>query len=471
MYCSNCGSQLTDNAKFCNECGNPTVQNSVNASKAKFTETTQKTISPIDIDSLKTESRIMGDDFKPSSPAPEYEKYPHPYHKLGGWLGFIAYAQPIAVVIMALVVAANFFISFYTLNNLGALSYVGGVFWFANIIQLIGLGVVSYFCLKFSSMIRHKDPKFLRFYEQAMLIQAGIYVALMIFSSFQSVGEHMASIVQAVILFFIWTTYYRKSVRVRTYFGTDEYLRHSIFFNNTQSPEPADVRPYAPTQPAQYTPTQNHSAQSSVYSSRESNKPTNTLGWLISVTAISWMLTGVALRVLLGTIFNESYSIKSTLFSLVIVLIINVLLSMITYFVWRKSKKSLTKTIILTVGISIVIAVVLYLARYSVAQLTSSDILLVEHIAVGLSAYLRTFPMAALNLALSTYLLTNRRKIHFIICRAVAIILLLPICYSALITGNMGLMGLFGSFGIAELVVAFINIVAIVIIKMRHKKH
>ena len=93
-------------------------------------------------------------------------------------------------------------------------------------------------------MIRRKDPRFLRFYEIIMLVVAGLAVATAIFSGFRNVGNLISGLLGAGIGFAIWTTYFRKSVRVRTYFGSDQYLRRSIFFKNAQAPAPADIQPY-----------------------------------------------------------------------------------------------------------------------------------------------------------------------------------------------------------------------------------
>ena len=42
-----------------------------------------------------------------------------------------------------------------------------------------------------------------------------------------------------VLGFFLIMLYFDKSVRVRTYFGTDEYLKKSMFLKNTAYPQPA----------------------------------------------------------------------------------------------------------------------------------------------------------------------------------------------------------------------------------------
>jgi hypothetical protein len=46
----------------------------------------------------------------------------------------------------------------------------------------------------------------------------------------------------------LWTLYYLRSVRVRTYMGTDAYIKQSIFFKQVTPPTPA-VPDDAPPQP------------------------------------------------------------------------------------------------------------------------------------------------------------------------------------------------------------------------------
>jgi hypothetical protein len=45
-------------------------------------------------------------------------------------------------------------------------------------------------------------------------------------------------------MFFLYTLYFVKSVRVRTYMQSDEYLRIDPLTRNVPSPRPADMEPF-----------------------------------------------------------------------------------------------------------------------------------------------------------------------------------------------------------------------------------
>ena len=182
----------------------------------------------------------------PSTPnGTQYTSYPHPYHRLGGWLAFIAYGSLVAAGLMVLAAIISLVSIVGVLRAYsGYLGMLGPVIWLLYVIELAGDGFICVFGLKFFSMIRRKDPRFLRFYEIIMLVVAGLAVATAIFSGFRNVGNLVSGLLSAGIGFAIWTTYFRKSVRVRTYFGSDQYLRQSIFFKNAQAPAPADIQPY-----------------------------------------------------------------------------------------------------------------------------------------------------------------------------------------------------------------------------------
>ncbi|MDR1131016.1 MAG: zinc-ribbon domain-containing protein [Oscillospiraceae bacterium] len=248
MFCSKCGGRLSEGAKFCAKCGT-----SVSPAANQNRPPQGKTVS-VDFAALQTNGQglikqIVGEDFA-GAPAPEYQKYPHPYHHLGGWLAFIAYAQLVMVVLLAV----SFVIVFFELFTF--LSYLGGVLgawvFLVALIMLAGFALCAFIGIKFFLMIKNKNPRFLRFFELLTIVSVSISVVGIVLTGFQNylldLTESIRDIFSVVIGFFIWTTYFRKSVRVRTYFGSDEYLRRSIFFKNAVAPQPADTQPYTTRQ-------------------------------------------------------------------------------------------------------------------------------------------------------------------------------------------------------------------------------
>jgi hypothetical protein len=122
------------------------------------------------------------------------------------------------------------------------------------IMQFIEYAILIILSIKLFLMIQKKDTGFLNFYETAILLNMGIIIiaAIMfgmytqsmlgVFSSYafgRIIGSVVGILIFVAIGFGIWLSYFSKSVRVRTYFGTDEYLKKSIFCKNVTPPEPA----------------------------------------------------------------------------------------------------------------------------------------------------------------------------------------------------------------------------------------
>ncbi len=224
MFCRHCGAACRDGARFCAQCGAALEDDVRNATAGDSSARGQD--SPLSMDA---------DTFGQKSP----RSY-HPYQQLGGWLAFVAYASLVGAGLMV-VLAIVELVSFIRLMSVYAsyLMSVGPTLWLLEILILAVYVVTCILMIKFSAMIRSKDCHFLRFYELIMLIYAGLAVVTLILTGFHNVGDFFSSLLGAAIGFFIWTTYFRKSVRVRTYFGNDLYLRESIFFKNAQAPAPA----------------------------------------------------------------------------------------------------------------------------------------------------------------------------------------------------------------------------------------
>ena len=107
---------------------------------------------------------------------------------------------------------------------------------------------------KFFVMIQKKDAGFLRFREKVLLIGwgAAVLVFLVIYAYMKSkLGLYVSYFISPDLFYYVMVglagigycaleiLYYGKSVRVRTYFGSDEYLRRSIFMHNRVYPVPA----------------------------------------------------------------------------------------------------------------------------------------------------------------------------------------------------------------------------------------
>jgi len=182
-------------------------------------------------------------------PEPEYEKCPHPYHKLGGWLGLIVFIQIFGL--------ASIFV--LGLVALGSASILGGLLrligksleGFDVVALIIFLGFALRFCLDlaFFVMILTKNPRFLRFYELLNITGLALTVFTTIASGFKGLSSQIYIFVNQAVYFIILSVYFIKSVRIRTYFGSGEYLKRSVLFKKCKAPAPADAAPYISPNP------------------------------------------------------------------------------------------------------------------------------------------------------------------------------------------------------------------------------
>lgn len=206
MFCPHCGTQNPKDAKFCASCGKPLPLESTTGTTSD--DNTGLTGSPV----LGTGPTVG----------------PDSYRQLGGWLAVLTYGLLVAVALIAVgAVLGGFTLIKYA-------KYLGAGFLLLGLLDIALYIPVVYYCIKMYRMIKERNCMFLRFYEITMLILCGINLVFMVIGGlnvYLSSGEYLKSMLQGIIIFAIWMTYFTKSVRVRTYFGNDEYLKHSIILN------------------------------------------------------------------------------------------------------------------------------------------------------------------------------------------------------------------------------------------------
>lgn len=209
MFCTNCGAKNEDTAVFCTNCG-------------------KKLSAPVD--TVKKAPVNLTKSGQPPQPSPL--KAEHPYHQLGGWLAVMTYGTLIIVVIQTILVALADFALLKAAKYLGIWTILFAVI--LTIAQLIDLRLVW----EFFRLIKEKDHRFFRYYETLSVLSIIVEVISVLQHSFSS--SSMRSLLWTVLAIAIWIAYFCKSVRVRTYLGTDLYLKNSHFFRNIQAPDPAD---------------------------------------------------------------------------------------------------------------------------------------------------------------------------------------------------------------------------------------
>ena len=169
-----------------------------------------------------------------------YEQYrnpPYNYQNLGGWL---LYWVVIEII--------SFFITLTTRFNLIKLPQQAIPPELALVLQIssvVSLLVAAGFWV-FVILIIKRNSNFLNYYIYLSLFNfvcalgtaIALYVIIHATSISYRTSTYVTRPVYIAIGFFIWTTYFRKSIRVRVYIGSDAYLRKSIFFKRVKDPLP-----------------------------------------------------------------------------------------------------------------------------------------------------------------------------------------------------------------------------------------
>ena len=173
------------------------------------------------------------------NPAPEQSKK-HPYQKLGGWL--------LVFVIVFFLQGIRIFAQFDKGGAMGILrawsTLDGAQGWLLLAGQVISVLLAVIYAFTAIAIIQ-RDPGFLRTRQHAFLATALdilIQAAIGLFYGFGGPLSRFGVILQAALfplsVLFV-TLYYTRSVRVRTYMGTDEYLRLALFTKKKKGPRPA----------------------------------------------------------------------------------------------------------------------------------------------------------------------------------------------------------------------------------------
>jgi len=298
--CVNCGSECDENAVFCRKCGSSfdaTVALNADSSNATpVQEQPQYVQQPEQPQYQPQEQQYAPQPEQPQyqpqeqqyAPQPEQLQYPpqqqqypqqpqqqypqppqqqpyqyqpyqqqqyniqpglgHPndkYLKLGGWLMVIVIVNIIFTVI-------NFFTLFGELSeNMGYISnldmyrYLHPNFASACYLTVFGIlvGLASeVMTVFFIVYIFKRRPEFLRMQQVALILHIGYMIFVGIIPNAmldlfdENFAQNIGSVVGTCVGFFIFTLYMCRSVRVRTYFGSDEYMSRALFAYKSQRP-------------------------------------------------------------------------------------------------------------------------------------------------------------------------------------------------------------------------------------------
>ena len=252
MFCDKCGIQLRDGAKFCHKCGASVsklenYQNNANQSQAQPVQQAQSV-------NQTPKQQVINQPVYQPQPRPYYAPGTHPYHRLGGFLMFIVVVSYISGV-GAFISIISTIITYASLLSMS--KWFPGGFTACLVFAMIGAIILDIITgavlISYANQIRRKESGFLNFIQSAsitiMIIGSAYYLIVMLWmksfdrygviSSGSIFGILIAMAITWVLGLIIGSVYFGCSVRVRTYMGSDSYLKQSIF-NKNSHPIPAD---------------------------------------------------------------------------------------------------------------------------------------------------------------------------------------------------------------------------------------
>ncbi|MCL2300590.1 MAG: hypothetical protein FWC27_10655 [Firmicutes bacterium] len=161
----------------------------------------------------------------------------HPYQKLGGLPKFFVVMAPLTLFFA--VISQFYPGSFWRVWR----GYETAEFWLQLAMQLCQV-YSTIINIVWVVMLLRRDPRFVRTWQLGYIgsaVSAAARWTLHLLCGYPN-GTSLATdiIITAGILLslFLWTLYYANSVRVRTYMGTDKYLRLAFFTRKAQGPAP-----------------------------------------------------------------------------------------------------------------------------------------------------------------------------------------------------------------------------------------
>jgi len=163
---------------------------------------------------------------------------PHPYQKLGGWL-MVFTIIPLITLPYGL---------FTQIRDLSQFSYAqdltSGLYLLGKVMYFVNVG----FSIAVSVMVFQRKPLFLRI-RQIGFFTTALQTILTEANSFATTDDDIFALfglmmipmllIMIPFMMYLFMLYYFRSVRVRTYMGSDEYLRRAFFTKKVKWPEPA----------------------------------------------------------------------------------------------------------------------------------------------------------------------------------------------------------------------------------------
>lgn len=158
----------------------------------------------------------------------------HPYHEAAGFLKFQIICGYISIVLLAIynLMIIYYFFKFDFINAINLVGrYLGIAGSFITILLILYVVIdvaVFTFCIIFLKKLKNRDSDYLLFYHN-MCAVCYVVMLIMLFFDFK---DTFFMIIWFTIIVAVYTYYYCTSVKVRVYFGGDDFLKkdHYIHF-------------------------------------------------------------------------------------------------------------------------------------------------------------------------------------------------------------------------------------------------
>lgn len=262
MFCGYCGNKLRDGAKFCNKCGTSVAEETEVKSEVNQNENAQSSTSSVITQNHSANNGQSQQASYQTPPKPYYAPGTHPYHRLGGFLMFIVVGSYISGV-YSLISVITTIITYSGIFSMGDMLPGGFKGWI--IFNMIGSAIISIItgiiCISYANQIRNKDSNVLHFIQSSsitMMIFSIVFysISLIWVKQFDLygvmkpgsiIGILIAMVMAWIVGLVISSIYAGTSVRLRTYMGSDDYLKQSMF-NKNSHPVPVDGSDQVETQ-------------------------------------------------------------------------------------------------------------------------------------------------------------------------------------------------------------------------------
>lgn len=185
--------------------------------------------------------------YQHGQPQPPHQPgFHHKYSKLGGWLLVFVIANICGAVFNVFTLFGGIFETLELFSELPSIqAFLPDNFQAALTITLIGevVGLLMIVCtIMFVVGVFSRKSNFLRFHQIGLFVNAfytifvGIIPNAMLEMFDQDFASNIGTLVGLAVGFFLFALYMSKSIRVRTYMGSDEYMDKAIFAFKNQPP-------------------------------------------------------------------------------------------------------------------------------------------------------------------------------------------------------------------------------------------